>query len=66
MKTYAEIQIEVNYTCFQFPGCWHTPATNCPYWPVCGTFRDEDYATAEQRSAAFERAIATRYDELHR
>nr|DAH94308.1 MAG TPA: hypothetical protein [Caudoviricetes sp.] len=65
MKTYAEIKNEVNDICRQFPGCWHTPAASCPYWPVCSAFKDEDYATAEQRGAAFENAIAARYDQLH-
>lgn len=65
MKTYSEIKFDVNATCRQFPDCWHTPATSCPYWPVCGTFKDEDYPTPEQRNAAFESAIAAKYDELH-
>lgn len=66
MKTYAEIQNEVHDTCRRFPDCWHNPATACPYWPICGTFKDEDYETVEERGKAFEEAIAARYDELHR
>ena len=65
MKTYSEIKSDVNAICLQFPDCWHTPATSCPYWPVCGIFKDEDYPTPEQRNVAFESAIAAKYDELH-
>lgn len=66
MKPYSEIESEIGDTCRQFPSCWHTPAVECPYWAVCGTFRDEKYPTPEQRGAAFENALAARYDELHR
>lgn len=66
MKSYNEIEAEVNETCEQHPNCWKSPAVDCPYWIVCGTFQDDAYKTAEQRGAAFESAIAARYDELHR
>lgn len=66
MKSYNEIEAEVNETCAQHPNCWKSPAVDCPYGTVCWSFQDDAYKTAEQRSAAFESAIAARYDELHR
>lgn len=64
MKPYIEIEQEVFAICKKHPDCWYNNATTCPFWPVCGTFKDDAYSSITERTDAFEAAIAARYDEL--
>lgn len=64
MKPYKEVEQEVFAICKKHPDCWYNNATTCPFWPVCGTFKDEEYPSITARTEAFEAAIAARYNEL--
>lgn len=64
MTPYKEIESEIISICRKHPKCWRAPATDCPFWPVCGSFQDEAYHDPHERTEAFEAAIAARYNEL--